>query len=353
MNTHKEFEAKNLDAAISEACEYFGVPRGKLEIEILNDAKTGIFGLVGVKKARIRASKVSFADSVLEDAAHTEHEASVAQSPKGRAQALAEHSESDAAGNKRDQKPRPRKDSAPHALDKKKGAGRAEGEAASSGKGRSEAEAHSKPAENGAAGKNAGQQRGRERGKPMRDGDRVASGPRDTRQEGRARNSSGGGNAPALPKRPASENSRPENQRMDEGVRDEMPELTLADCDHERVRAEVTSVVQRLVIPIVGEVACTVEIHGDRVRATVDCGEASGLLVGRDGQTLASIQYLASRIAARRLGGAFRLHIDAGNYRERHDDRLKELALSLAEFDRARMKRHRFMPGVEQADNRI
>jgi spoIIIJ-associated protein len=73
-----------------------------------------------------------------------------------------------------------------------------------------------------------------------------------------------------------------------------------------------------------------VEIGNDRARVSLDCGDAAGLLVGRDGQTLAAVQYLAARIVGRKIGGALRLHIDAGHYRERQDDRLKELALSLA-----------------------
>jgi spoIIIJ-associated protein len=67
------------------------------------------------------------------------------------------------------------------------------------------------------------------------------------------------------------------------------------------------------------------------VRVRIDCGEDPGLLVGRDGHTLAAVQYLASRIIARRIGGSLRMQIDAANYRAQQDGRLKELALSLAE----------------------
>jgi spoIIIJ-associated protein len=110
-----------------------------------------------------------------------------------------------------------------------------------------------------------------------------------------------------------------------------LPEFELANCDQERLFAEVKDVVNRLVYPIVGDVPCTVAIAGSRVRAALDCGDAAGLLVGRDGQTLAAVQYLASRIIARRIGGAVRLQVDAGKYRERQDDKLKEQAFSLAQ----------------------
>ena len=41
MSDSKEFLGKTLDAAIAEACSYYDVPREKLEIEIIEDAKTG------------------------------------------------------------------------------------------------------------------------------------------------------------------------------------------------------------------------------------------------------------------------------------------------------------------------
>ncbi|MCC8194043.1 MAG: Jag N-terminal domain-containing protein, partial [Deltaproteobacteria bacterium] len=65
MSGYKEFEGKTLDEAIRDACAYYNATRDKLEIDILNDAKGGIFGLVGAKKARVRARLVELS-SVLE-----------------------------------------------------------------------------------------------------------------------------------------------------------------------------------------------------------------------------------------------------------------------------------------------
>jgi spoIIIJ-associated protein len=49
-----EFEEKSLEAAIEEACEKFRLPREKLDIEIISKGSSGIFGIVGAKKAKIR-----------------------------------------------------------------------------------------------------------------------------------------------------------------------------------------------------------------------------------------------------------------------------------------------------------
>ncbi|MDR2669333.1 MAG: hypothetical protein LBC14_05205, partial [Desulfovibrio sp.] len=76
---------------------------------------------------------------------------------------------------------------------------------------------------------------------------------------------------------------------------------------------------------------CRVDIGERWVRAVLDCGGNAGLLVGREGQTLAALQYLAGRIVAGKLGAPLRLQVDAGHYLERREDRLRDLALSLAE----------------------
>ncbi len=62
MSESKEFLGKTLDAAIAEACAYYDVPREKLEIDIIEDAKTGIFGIVGARKAKIRARLAKLPD---------------------------------------------------------------------------------------------------------------------------------------------------------------------------------------------------------------------------------------------------------------------------------------------------
>ena len=64
MEGFKEFEGKSLDMAIREACEYYNAVREKLEIEIIQDAKSGIFGLVGARKAKIRARRAALREAV-------------------------------------------------------------------------------------------------------------------------------------------------------------------------------------------------------------------------------------------------------------------------------------------------
>jgi spoIIIJ-associated protein len=51
-----EFEEKTLDEAIAVACQKLSLPQDQLEIEVVSRGSSGIFGIVGVKKARIRVT---------------------------------------------------------------------------------------------------------------------------------------------------------------------------------------------------------------------------------------------------------------------------------------------------------
>lgn len=51
-----EIEEKSIEEAILLACEKLKLPREKLEIEIVSKGTTGIFGIVGAKKAKIRVT---------------------------------------------------------------------------------------------------------------------------------------------------------------------------------------------------------------------------------------------------------------------------------------------------------
>lgn len=56
-----EIEAKTIDEAIEKACREFGVTREKLNIEIISEGSSGFLGIMGAKKARIKAGLLSIA----------------------------------------------------------------------------------------------------------------------------------------------------------------------------------------------------------------------------------------------------------------------------------------------------
>lgn len=54
MSPFLEFEGKTLEKAVKKACNELNISKDRLEHEVISYGSTGIFGLVGTKKARIR-----------------------------------------------------------------------------------------------------------------------------------------------------------------------------------------------------------------------------------------------------------------------------------------------------------
>ncbi len=54
MTSGLEFEGKNIENAIKKACDKLKIKEDKLKYDVISYGSTGIFGLVGTKKARIR-----------------------------------------------------------------------------------------------------------------------------------------------------------------------------------------------------------------------------------------------------------------------------------------------------------
>ena len=100
----------------------------------------------------------------------------------------------------------------------------------------------------------------------------------------------------------------------------------------------VGQVVERLTSSIVERPFLDIAVEGDRVKVSIRSSEEANLLIGREGATLAAVEYLANRIIAKRWREPVHIQIDAGGYRLRQDEDLRELALQLAEKVRSQGK---------------
>ncbi|HUV46433.1 MAG TPA: R3H domain-containing nucleic acid-binding protein, partial [Dehalococcoidia bacterium] len=79
-------------------------------------------------------------------------------------------------------------------------------------------------------------------------------------------------------------------------------------------------------------VTAEVEVLSDQIPTTFNIkGDDLGILIGRHGQTIVSLEYIVKIIVAARLKGWQPLFIDIGGYRERRRSSLQQLALHLAE----------------------
>ena len=335
-DTSREFEGKTLDEAIREACAYFDLPREKLEIDIIRDAKSGIFGLVGSRKAVIRAQRAPVAARVgdilgspLREGRQTSPQAHQNHQPRREhAPASAEEPASRTATQERTsapaaERPAPATSSAAHATIH---AGRTDREVPSA--------AHSaapSPISSHASSED----------EPLRERRRKPA--RSGRETGRENGRETGREAQPFTPRPRSAGfqNRPPRREQDNDfdfTDEQDPDRTpapLESLDQDMLRTLVQETASRLIGPIVHDAALDVEIGGGRIAVHIGSDEDLGLLIGREGQTLACLQYLTTRIVARKLNAPVRIQLDAGDYRERQDEKLRELALMLAERAKA------------------
>lgn len=341
MDGFKEFQGKNLDAAIQEACSYYNAAREKLEIEIVQDAKSGIFGIVGARKAKIRARRAALREAVESvlgkkrcDVRLERPSLSREDAPRRPAEKMPPAAREDGVAAPAAPAPEERKEAAP-----------AEERPARKDEKAEKTERQEKPAEN------ARQPRGRGRG---RDQARAAAAAEAPAEEAPAENAAseagnrrgegrrarprpsvrgeGEGRRRQRPQAPAVPAPAENTEDVLDEVEESLPFTPVEELDPQRLEALTKEAVRQLVRPIVGEeVTLEVTVADGRVRVAVDCEEDSGLLIGREGQTLASLQYLASRVVSRGMNAAVRVQLDAGRYRQRQDEKLREMALALAE----------------------
>ena len=78
------------------------------------------------------------------------------------------------------------------------------------------------------------------------------------------------------------------------------------------------------------EVEIALDIDEDGSLSINMSGPNMGILIGKRGQTLDSLQYLANRVANKYQSGYVRVKLDTENYRARREETLKHLAKNIA-----------------------
>lgn len=76
----------------------------------------------------------------------------------------------------------------------------------------------------------------------------------------------------------------------------------------------------------VGEIEISACEDDEGVDVQLDCGSDYGYIIGRRGETLDAIQYLTRLVINKGSEGYKRVSINAGNYREKREETLRELA---------------------------
>jgi len=94
------------------------------------------------------------------------------------------------------------------------------------------------------------------------------------------------------------------------------------------------------------------ENEGDATYVNVETAGVDGLLIGRKGDTLNSLQHLVGRIVSRRMGGYQRLTLDVGGYLRNRHEIIRQKAGKAAEKALAQNKEIALEP-MKAAERRI
>ncbi len=114
-----------------------------------------------------------------------------------------------------------------------------------------------------------------------------------------------------------------------------------------QIQQDVIKVLELMGYP--SQVALSVE------DSTLHChltGEHEEALIGSDGRTLDSLQYLLRKMMSRRLPDRMMLALDAGDFRQRRTEELKERALQLAKEVKENGKTQA-IPALNPAERRV
>ncbi len=286
MSEFRTFSGKTVDDAMEDACRHFGVAREKLEIEILSGGSSGIFGLVGKKKAQVRAKireeiKLQDMNGSAQKAREPRPE-HPAPAPRP-AQAVVPEPEPEP-------KPEPEPEIEPQPIVAPERKVAPEPEAAPE-------VAPAAPAP-------------------------VEAAEPQAEAEWEDEESFAAEEAPA---------SRRESNRAPREERRAAPETPPQPMTPE-LEAIVRETMERMLEGILGQTPeFEISGHSERVSVLIFDEENSGLLIGREGQTLSSLQYLVNRMVIRRYGSPVKVQINTGEYRERQDDNLRKMAIFLAD----------------------
>lgn len=138
-------------------------------------------------------------------------------------------------------------------------------------------------------------------------------------------------------KRQKKESAKP-SKKPEKTEKEEKPAKTEEPKKEETVLAEVQEgtiaaveeFLRNTLAAMEMEVEITSKIDADGALSIDMKGEHMGILIGKRGQTLDALQYLANRVANKHQDGYVRVKLDTENYRARREETLKHLAKNIA-----------------------
>ena len=276
MTNTKEFEGKNIDAALEKACSALNMTKDRLRYEVVCTGSSGIFGLVGVKNARIR---------ILNSRKSTGGAGGgrdVLDEDRREILSMLDEAFADPASEP-ESRPRP--------------------EAKTAAKGEPRAESKKTP-----------------KAKPK-------SRPRPEKGPAPAERPKASGRPPANGGKPPEPEERPETPpAASEELPEPAPPVEVKEADIVLARDILVKILDNITDEATVKVAC----EPGRVGFSVEGGNSS-VLIGKRGKTLKAMQHLVEKAVKKSLGEAVDVQVDVEGYLEKRASSLQTLASRLAE----------------------
>lgn len=129
--------------------------------------------------------------------------------------------------------------------------------------------------------------------------------------------------------------SKPEAVKVEKEVKEVKEETVKEEVKLAKVEKATIEACEKFVIDVLNamdmkDVKVTSEIDEEGALSITMEGSNMGILIGKRGQTLDSLQYLANRVANKMQDGYVRVKLDTEDYRRRRKETLENLAKNIA-----------------------
>ena len=356
--SYKEFKAKTVDEAITQACMEYEVTSDKLDYEVVQEASSGFFGFFGSKeaiiKARVRTEQEFAAEAAAIEIAEMK-DALLTQAPgtllkEKRIEKKENRKPEKKAEKKQEKKPEKKFDKKPEKKAEKKAEVKAEVkfEAKNEVKSAPKQEETSVSEEKNSAGRFVSADEIEKRAaaaaaKAEAEGytdqeertEKKKNSRRDSRRDGRNnRRDRGRKNDKRDDRRKKSAQTFVTVEEKPHKPSQPKPEREVLPKSEEEV-AEIMNLARTFLEDVFRCMDTKVEItmEYNQKEGCLGCtfaGEEMGILIGKRGQTLDSLQYLTSLVINKNKSDYTRVKLDTEDYRARRADTLENLSRNIA-----------------------
>lgn len=125
--------------------------------------------------------------------------------------------------------------------------------------------------------------------------------------------------------------AEPKKQEVKEPVKEEVKETVEIPMEATNLYPETAEYIKSIVMSLgMQECNITEKSNAEEIYFELDCGDDYGIIIGKRGETLDAIQYLARMVANKGKSSYKRVSINVGNYRAKREETLRILARKTA-----------------------